>query len=114
MKAVARKDLPKPRIRKEDRVQVIGGKAKGEIGEVIRVDLERSRVYVKDVNMQKRHTKPRRQGEQGGIIPIEGPIHLSKVLLFCSNCKKGVRTRVQVVQKGVKNRICAKCGETIS
>ena len=45
---------------------------------------------------------------------MAGPLHISNVLLYCSNCKRGVRTRLKVVQKRVKNRICVKCGETIS
>ncbi|NIP72318.1 MAG: 50S ribosomal protein L24, partial [Gammaproteobacteria bacterium] len=71
--------------------QVIAGKAKGQAGEVLRVDLTRSTVYVKDVNMVQRHTKPRRQGEAGGIIPMEAPIHLSNVLPYCESCERGVR-----------------------
>ncbi|MEE8554393.1 MAG: 50S ribosomal protein L24 [bacterium] len=114
MKAAAKTNPPKFRIKKDDQVQVIAGKAKGEMGPVLRVDAERRRVYVKGLNLQQRHTKPRRAGEKGGIIPMEGPLHMSNVLLYCSNCKRGVRTRLKVVQKRVKSRICVKCGETIS
>ncbi len=114
MKAGSKKTSFKVKLRKDDQVAVIAGKAKGEVGPILRIELERQRVFVEGVNMQMRHTKPRRAGEQGGIIPIEGPIHISNVLLRCPNCKRGVRTRMQIVQKGVKNRICAKCGETIS
>lgn len=115
MTAAAKKNQSfKLKLKKQDQVEVIAGKSKGEVGPILRIDAVRGRVYVEGINMQMRHSKPRRAGEQGGIIPIEGPIHISNVLLFCRNCKRGVRTRVQVVQKGVKNRICAKCGETIS
>ncbi len=83
--------LRKSRFKKGDQVHVIAGKAKGQVGEVLRVDLKRHVVFIKDVALQKRHTKPRRQGEQGGILSIEGPVHVSNVLIHCSTCKAGVR-----------------------
>ena len=91
MKSAAQTAPRKAKIKKGDQVQVISGKAKGQNGEVVRVDLKRHVVFVKDVNMQQRHTKPRRQGEAGGIIPQEGPIHLSNVLQYCDSCNRGVR-----------------------
>ncbi len=78
-------------VKRGDQVQVISGKAKGQQGEVLRVDPLRKVVYVKDVNMQGRHTKPRRQEEKGGIIMQEGPIHASNLLKFCPSCERGVR-----------------------
>ena len=83
--------LKKAKIKKGDQVQVIAGKAKGQTGEVLRVNLQRAVVVVKDLNMVQRHTKPRRQGEQGGIIPMESPIHISNVLKYCESCERGVR-----------------------
>jgi large subunit ribosomal protein L24 len=83
--------LRKARVKKGDQVQVISGKAKGQTGEVLRVDLSRSTVLIKEVNMVQRHTKPRRQGEAGGILPMESPIHLSNVLKYCESCERGVR-----------------------
>lgn len=70
---------------------MIAGKAKGQTGEVLRVDPIRQTVLVKDVNIQMRHTKPRREGEQGGILPQEGPMHISNVLKYCTACERGVR-----------------------
>ena len=78
-KTTAQPERVKYKIKKGDQVEVISGKAKGHNGEVLRVDRERGYVYVKDVNMAMRHTKPRRQGQQGGIIPMEAPIHISNV-----------------------------------
>jgi large subunit ribosomal protein L24 len=83
--------LKKSRFKKGDQVQVMSGKDRGHVGEVLRVDLKRHVVYIKDVAMQKKHSKPRRQGEQGGIIPIEGPVHVSNVLVHCPTCNAGVR-----------------------
>ena len=91
MKAAAVKPLSKAKIKKGDQVQVVSGKARGQTGQVLRVDLRRHVVFIKDVNMQQRHTKPKRQDERGGIIPHEGPIHLSNVLIYCDTCSRGVR-----------------------
>ena len=92
MKSVATEPLRKAKIKKGDQVQVISGKAKGQNGQVLRVDLRRQVVYIKDVNIQHRHTKPRSAEDKGGIIPQEGPVHISNVLTFCDTCKRGVRS----------------------
>jgi large subunit ribosomal protein L24 len=91
MRRAAQPKLKKARVKKGDQVQIIAGKAKGQTGEVLRVDLTRNTVLVKEVNMVQRHTKPRRQGEAGGILPMESPIHLSNVLKYCESCERGVR-----------------------
>lgn len=91
MSSAAVKPLKKAKIKKGDQVQVVSGKARGQNGQVLRVDLRRHTVYIKAVNMQQRHTKPRRQDDSGGIIPQEGPIHLSNVLIYCDTCTRGVR-----------------------
>jgi len=90
-KQAAKQLVLKPHVKKGDQVQVISGKAKGQTGEVLRVDRRRGMVFIKEVNMQQRHSKPRRQGDAGGIIPIEGPVHLSNVLKYCPSCNRGVR-----------------------
>ncbi|MBI3992091.1 MAG: 50S ribosomal protein L24 [Candidatus Lambdaproteobacteria bacterium] len=102
MKPVAQKKRPKFGIKKGDQVQVIAGKAKGQVGEVLRVDPLRHVVHVKNVNMQMRHTKPRREGQQGGIVPQEGPLHISNVLKFCPSCERGVR-KICTDNKGCPN-----------
>lgn len=109
-----KKPLPKFRVKKDDTVQVIAGKAKGEVGQVLRVDREKQKVYIKGVNMVMKHTKPRRANEKGGIIPMEGPIHISNVLLYDAAQKRGVRTRIQVAGESAKNRVSVKTGQVIS
>lgn len=91
MRSAAVEKPRKLKVKKGDQVQVIAGKAKGETGEVERVDLQRRFVYITDVNMHQRHTKPRRQGESGGILPLPGAIHISNVLPYCESCNRGVR-----------------------
>src|SRR5665811_685807 len=68
------KKAPSLGIRRGDRVQVLAGKDKGFVGEVMRVDREKSRVYVEGAKMQKVSNKPRnikdaqKGGQVGGII----------------------------------------------
>ena len=99
-------------VKVDDTVIVLSGKYKNTVGKVMAVSPEEGKVIVKGVNIVKKHTKPRRQGEAGGILEVEGAIYASKVALYCPNCKKGVRTHVQVVD-GKKVRVCAKCGKQI-
>ena len=64
------------------------------------------------VNVATCHTKPRRQGETGGIVKRETPIRSCKVALFCEKCNKGVRVGPNVVD-GKKVRVCRQCGAEI-
>ena len=100
------------RIRKGDQVIVIAGKDKGKRGEVARVVGER--VYVTNVNMVKRHTKPNPQINQpGGIIEREAPIHQSNVMLFNSASGKGSRVAFKTLEDGRKVRVYRGTGEVV-
>ena len=96
-------------IKKGDTVVVLSGDDTGAQGEVIAVSPEEKKVLVKGVNMIHKHVKPRKQGENGGIIDAEGAIYASNVAIYCPTCKKGVRARHEIVD-GKKVRVCAKCG----
>ena len=96
-------------IKKGDKVIVISGDSKGTKGEVVEVSVEERKVIVSNANKVKKHVKPRRQGEAGGIVDAEGAMYASKVALYCPKCDKGVRTHIEVVD-GKKVRVCAKCG----
>ena len=100
------------KIKKGDTVQVLSGNDKGKTGEVLEVIPKLQRVIVKGINIRKKHVKPRKQGEEGGIIPVECSIHSSKVNVVCSKCNKA--TRVGMVKEGKdKIRVCKKCGAKI-
>ena len=105
--------MSKFHLKTGDTVVVIAGKDKGKKGKVISVDPENGKVLVEKVNMVTRHTKPRRQGETGGIVKTEGAIYASKVMLYCPKCDKGVRVRHVNKETGAKGRFCAKCGESL-
>lgn len=70
-------------IRKNDTVLVISGKYKGRRGRVLRVLPKDQRILVEGINIIKRHTRPSRGNQQGGIVEKEAPIHISKVMPWC-------------------------------
>ena len=101
--------MKKIHVKTGDTVIVLSGEDKGVKGEVIAVSPAEGKLLVKGVNIIHKHVKPRKQGEAGGIIDAEGAIYASRVALYCSNCDKGVRTKVQM-EGDTKVRVCAKCG----
>ncbi len=100
------------KIKKGDTVQVLSGNDKGKTGEVLEVIPKTQKVVVKGVNVRKKHVKPRKQGEEGGILSVECSIPSSKVNVVCSKCNKPVRIGY-VIENGEKSRVCKKCGNKI-
>ena len=100
------------RIRKGDQVIVITGKNKGQRGDVLRV--EGDRVFVSNVNLVKRHTKPNPQANQaGGIVEREASIHISNVQLFNPAKNKGERVGFKTLEDGRKVRVYRSSGEVV-
>ena len=104
--------MNKVHVKRDDTVIVISGDDKGKKGKVLEVSPEEGKVIVKDVNIVTKHAKPRRQGETGGIVKVEGAMYADKVQLFCDKCGKGVRAKYKIVD-GKKVRVCAKCGANL-
>ena len=97
------------KIKKGDKVQVLSGNDKGKTGEILEIIPSTQKVIVKGVNIRKKHVKPRKAGEEGGIIPSEYPIHSSKVNVVCPKCGKASKIGY-VIDDGKKVRVCKKCG----
>ena len=99
------------KLKKGDTVVVIAGKDKGTEGEVVRVLPADNKVIVNGVNRAKKHTKPNRVQQQGGIIDRDMPIDASNVMLV----HKGKPTRVgyKINNDGTKVRIAKRTGEVI-
>ena len=75
-------------------------------GKVLEVAPKEGKVIVEGFNKVQKHLKPRKQGEEGGIIAVDSPIYACKVQLYCPNCKKGVRTHVEIINDK-KVRVCS-------
>ena len=93
------------KLRTDDTVVVISGKDKGKTGKILRVDRDRSRVFVEGLNMIKRHQRPTAMNPnaQAGVIEREGPIHISNVALL--DPKQAKPTRVGIVRREDGRRI---------
>ena len=100
-------------VKKDDLVIVLSGKDKGKKGKVLSADPKNGKVIVEGVNAFKHHIKPRKQGEEGGIIKMETPIYASKVMRVCPECGKATREAHAFLKDGKKVRVCKKCGKTI-
>ena len=74
-----------------DNVRVITGSNKGKEGKVLKVLRNENRVLVDGVNVVKKHIKPNRTNETGGILEVEAPIHLSNVKVLGKETKKEVK-----------------------
>jgi len=106
------------KIRRDDTVRIIAGKDRGKTGRVLRVDPEKQKVFVEGANIIKRHMKPRtlrdtqRAQEMGGIVELEGPIHVSNVMLIDPD--SGEPTRVAIKREGGRRmRVAKKSGKEI-
>ena len=109
-------DQTRPRewhIRKDDFVEVIAGRDKGKRGKVLRVHADEGRIVVEKIHMIKRHTRPGRITQQGGIIQREGKIHVSNVMLVCTRCDRPVRIRKKPLENRKKVRVCCRCGDAV-
>lgn len=100
-------------IVKGNTVIVLSGKDKGKKGKVIEAFPSKGTVLVEGINIVSRHQKPRKQGEQGGIIKKEAPIRVCKVMVVCPKCGKPTRIAAKILDNGDKKRVCKKCGGDI-
>ena len=105
--------MNKMSIKKDDVVVVLSGKDKGKQGKVLEVQPKAGKVIVEKVNVVSRHTKPRKQGEQGGILKKEAPIYACKVQRVCPKFNKPTRPAHKLLEGGKKVRVCKKCGAEI-
>ena len=96
-------------VKKGDTVVVLSGKDKGKQGKVQSTIPSEAKVVVEGVNIVTCHTKPRRQGEEGGIVKREAPLCASKVQVVCPKCGKGTRVAHKIAD-GKKSRVCKHCG----
>jgi large subunit ribosomal protein L24 len=117
------------KIRKGDTVHILAGKDRGKVGRVVDARPRDGKVLVENLNLVKRHTRPRplanasrmggQQMSEGGIISRPAPLPVSRVMLVCPTCKRPTRVGIEI--REVKNegsrkvRICkrADCGQDI-
>jgi large subunit ribosomal protein L24 len=117
------------KVRKGDLVQVLAGKDRGKQGRIIEADPRKQRVLVENVNVVKKHRKPRpmkdssrmgqTQVQPGGVVDLAAPLPVSSVMLVCPTCNRPTRVGYEFREdeKGrrVKVRVCKRsdCGEVL-
>ena len=82
-----------------DKVKVLAGKDKGKEGRVLVTLKKKDRVVVEGINIVKKHLKPGRTNETGGILETENPIHVSNVKVVTE--EKKAKTTKQSTKKEV-------------
>lgn len=103
----------KMHVKQGDTVQVISGKDKGKVGEILRSIPGTSEVVIKGVNVKTKHVKPQQDGESGRIANLEYPIHSSNVMLYSEKQKVASRVCYTFTEDGRKVRKLKKTGEII-
>ncbi|NEO25456.1 MAG: 50S ribosomal protein L24 [Kamptonema sp. SIO4C4] len=103
----------KMHVKTGDTVQVIAGRDKGKVGEIIRTLPKLSKVVVEGVNVRTKHVKPQQEGESGQIDTFEAPIHSSNVMLYSKKQEVASRVGYTFTEEGRKVRMLKKTGEII-
>lgn len=101
------------KIKSGDKVVVTRGKSRGKAGKVVVVLPKYLKIVVEGVNLQKKHRKPRKQGEKGQIVQVPAPFFASNAKLICPKCDKATQVGYSFNEKNEKQRKCKKCGEVI-
>lgn len=97
------------RLRKGDKVKVLTGKDAGKVGEIITALPKSQKVIVEGVNSVRKHQRPTKAIQNGGILDKLMPMQASNVAILCPKC--GVtRIAFKIDESGSKSRICRKCG----
>jgi large subunit ribosomal protein L24 len=106
--------MNKVMFKKNDMVVVISGKDKGKTGKILRVYPEKNKVVVEKVNFIKEFIRrDQSKNVQGGVMEKEAPIHVSNLMLYCTECGRGIRMRKKTLEDGSKIRTCHICESTI-
>lgn len=102
--------IKKMHVKTGDTVKIISGKDKGKKGKVLEVSPTEGKVIIEGRNMVTKHVKPRKQGQQGGIVKAESALYASKVMLVCPKCGETTRVAHKLLGDGTKLRVCKLCG----
>jgi large subunit ribosomal protein L24 len=101
------------KLKKGDSVKILSGKDRGRTGVVLKAYPDDNRIQIDGLNVFKKRSKPRKQGEKGQVVAVSRPLAASKVMIICPNCKSP--TRMGGRMEGTRKvRYCKKCKATLS
>ena len=101
------------KVKKDDIVKIKSGKDKGKQGKVMQTFPNEGKVVVENININKRHLRPQKQGEAGQVVEFSAAFDVSKVQLVCPKCGKVTRIGHTLSDDKKKTRICKKCKSSI-
>ena len=93
------------KIKVGDNVRVITGTNKGKEGKVLKIFRKDNRVVIDGINIVKKHVKPNRTNETGGILEVEAPIHISNVKVLTKETKKEEKVKAKEVKTKAKKEV---------
>ena len=97
-------------IKKNDTVIAISGTSGGKTGKVLQIQTDKHRALVEGLNIVKKTMRKTQENPQGGIVEKEASIAISNLMLYCPDCKKGVRVkRNREERKPVRACVTAGC-----
>lgn len=99
-------------IKKGDTVVVLSGKDRGKQGKVLGTVPGDGKVVVEGINMVTCHVKPRKQGDEGGIVKREAALASCKLQVVCPKCGKSTRV-AHKTEDGKNVRVCKHCGAAL-
>lgn len=87
---------------------MLAGKDRGKTGKVLRVYPTEEKVVVENLNIMKKHNRPRKEGEKGQRVEVPRKVNVSNVAFICPICAKATRIGY-IIRDGHKARVCKKC-----
>jgi large subunit ribosomal protein L24 len=96
------------KLKKGDNVKILSGKDRGKTGVILKAFPVGEKIMIDGLNVFKKRSKPRKQGEKGQIVAVSRPMPASKVMLICPTCKSPTRIGGRT-EANRKVRFCKKC-----
>ncbi len=100
-------------IKKGDFVSVLGGRDRGKTGRVLEVMPADAMAIVEKIGVVKKHSRPTQKNPQGGIVTMERPLPVSRLMLVCMHCRRPTRLKRIALPSGDKVRVCRHCNEQL-
>jgi large subunit ribosomal protein L24 len=99
------------KLKKGDTIKILSGKDRGKTGTILRSLPETESIAVEGINLFKKHSRPKKQGEKGQTVVVARPFKASRAMLICASCKMPTRVGFRI-EGARKVRYCKKCKAT--
>lgn len=96
------------KLHKGDNAIMLSGKDRGKTGKIVMLMPETGKIVLEGLNLMKRHTRSRQQGQHGQIVSKERAVSAASVAVICKSCGKPTRVGYRL-EGDTKIRICKKC-----